>query len=416
MEPSVAAGPTPVDYSDLQGLVRFGHGKMSEACYFLLEVADQEAARRWLLSAPVTTAEKVDPRPTTALQVAFTREGLRALGVDDEVIAGFSDEFLAGMGAEENRSRRLGDLGLNAPAKWDWGGPGSGVHLLVMAYAEEGGLEAWQQAIKGADWDQAFRVQTILPTFEMGHVEHFGFADGVSQPKLDWDRALPAAKLRADYVNLIALGEVVLGFPNEYGRYTARPLIDPMRDLRARDLPPAEEVPDRRDLGRNGSYLVFRQLHQDVPRFWQFVDRQAGGDARERERLAAAMVGRTMGGEPLAPLTHDWIEGVGTSHEEVAANHFTYAGDPHGERCPFGAHVRRANPRSGDMPAGTSGLWGRFLRVLGFKRTSFREDLIAPARFHRILRRGREYGRPLSPEDALQQGHSDEARGLHFIG
>ena len=31
MEPSVAAGPAQVDYSDLQGLVRFGHGKMSEA-------------------------------------------------------------------------------------------------------------------------------------------------------------------------------------------------------------------------------------------------------------------------------------------------------------------------------------------------------------------------------------------------
>ena len=416
MEPSVAAGPAPVDYSDLQGLVRFGHGKMSEACFFLLEVADQDAACRWLLNAPVTTAEKVDPRPTTALQVALTREGLEALGVADEVIAGFSDEFLAGMGGEANRSRRLGDLGANDPANWDWGGPGRGAHLLVMVYAEEGGLEAWQQAIKGADWDQAFRVQTILPTFEMGHVEPFGFADGVSQPTLDWERTLPAAKLRADYVNLIALGEFVLGFPNEYGRYTARPLIDPMRDLRARDLPPAEDVPDRRDLGRNGTYLVFRQLHQDVPGFWRFVDRQADGDVKEREHLAAAMVGRTMGGQPLAPLTHDWIEGVGTSHEEVAANHFTYAGDAHGERCPFGAHVRRANPRSGDMPAGTSGLWGRLLRVLGFKRTSFRDDLIASARFHRILRRGREYGEPLSPEDALTKGHSDDARGLHFIG
>ena len=70
------------------------------------------------------------------------------------------------------------------------------------------------------------------------------------------------------------------------------------------------------------------------------------------------MVGRTRDGEPLAPLAHDWIEGVGPSLEDVAANHFTYAGDPHGERCPFGAHVRRANPRTGDMPAGTSGLWG----------------------------------------------------------
>jgi deferrochelatase/peroxidase EfeB len=189
-------------------------------------------------------------------------------------------------------------------------------------------------------------------------------------------------------------------------------MVDPL----AADLPPAEEVPDRRDLGRNGSYLVFRQLHQDVPKFWQFVDAQAGSDAQARERLAAAMVGRTRKGEPLAPLTHDWIEGVGDRRDEVAANHFTYAGDPHGERCPFGAHVRRANPRTGDMPAATTGLWGRFLRILGFKRLSFREDLIASARFHRILRRGREYGTKLSPEDALKhENHADDPRGLHFI-
>ena len=262
------------------------------------------------------------------------------------------------MAGEPSRSRRLGDVGCNAPEHWEWGAADREPHLLVMAYAEQDRLEAWQQAIKGADWDQAFHVQKILPTFDMGPIEPFGFADGVSQPQLDWERTLPSPKKRPAYVNLIALGEVVLGFPNEYGRYTARPLIDPMRDPRAADLPPAEEVPDRRDLGRNGSYLVLRQLHQDVPRFWRFVDRQADGDAQERERLAAAMVGRTRTGEPLAPLSHDWIEGVGTSLEEVAKNHFTYAHDPLGERCPFGAHVRRANPRSGDMPAGTSGLWG----------------------------------------------------------
>jgi hypothetical protein len=111
MAPSVAPGPAPVDYSDLQGLVRFGHGHMSEACFILLEVADREAACRWLLSAPVSNAEKTDPRPTTALQVAFTKEGLAALGVAGEVIAGFSDEFLAGMAG---RAARAG-LATSAP-------------------------------------------------------------------------------------------------------------------------------------------------------------------------------------------------------------------------------------------------------------------------------------------------------------
>ena len=55
---------------------------------------------------------------------------------------------------------------------------------------------------------------------DIGHVEPFGFADGVSQPRLDWDATRRARRSDVDYVNLIALGEVVLGFPNEYGRYT----------------------------------------------------------------------------------------------------------------------------------------------------------------------------------------------------
>jgi deferrochelatase/peroxidase EfeB len=405
-----------VDFGDLQGLVRFGHGKLSEACFLLLEVADREAAQRWLQNAPVTSALKTDPPPATALQVAFTRAGLQELGVPEDIFLGFSEEFVAGMAAEESRSRRLGDVDANAPSKWLWGGrPDSVPHVLVMLYARKDGLEAWEEAVKGADWDAAFRVQTRLDTFEMGEIEPFGFADGLSQPQLDWRRALdPDDKEPVEYVNVVAPGEIVLGYPNEYGRYTERPLIDPNSDPRALDLPPADDAPSRRDLGRNGSYLVFRQLHQDVRGFWQFLDRQANSEPDERWRLAEAMVGRTRSGMPLVPLTQDPIEGVGPALKDVAFNHFTYADDPDGTRCPLGAHVRRANPRTGDLPAGTRGPISRLLRILGFKRTSFADDLIAPTRFHRLLRRGREYGKELSPEEALRPTQEEE-RGLHFI-
>jgi deferrochelatase/peroxidase EfeB len=64
-------------------------------------------------------------------------------------------------------------------------------------------------------------------------------------------------------------------------------------------LPRAEDAPDKADLGRNGSYLVLRQLAQDVQGFWRFLDGAAGGDPAQRERLAAAMVGRSRQGVPL---------------------------------------------------------------------------------------------------------------------
>src|SRR4051795_5765950 len=114
--------PAELDYGDVQGLVRFGHGRLEDACYLLLEIADAIAARGWLRAAPVTTAVTTTPPPDNALQIAFTSKGLRKLGVPDAVIAEFSDEFRAGMAAEGNRSRRLGDVGANAPDAWEWGG------------------------------------------------------------------------------------------------------------------------------------------------------------------------------------------------------------------------------------------------------------------------------------------------------
>jgi deferrochelatase/peroxidase EfeB len=407
-----------VDFGDVQAVVRFGHGRLTEASFLLLKVADRAAAQRWLQNAPFTSARRMDPPPESALQVAFTREGLEALGVAPEVIQGFSEEFQSGLAGEESRSRRLGDVGTNAPAAWDWGSPraGSVPHLVAMVYALPGGLEAWEAAIKGADWDAAFTVQARLSTFDLGEIEAFGFADGLSQPRLDWERTLaPEVKERPAYSNLIALGEVLLGYPNEYGRYTRRPLLDPLDDPRAGDLPAAEDVPNRRDLGRNGTYLVFRQLHQDVRGFWQFLDRQANSVAGERWRLAEAMVGRTRSGEPLMPPAEEPIPGVGPEPQDIAANQFTYAMDPSGTRCPIGAHVRRANPRTGDLPEGRPGAFARLLRLLGFKRASFYDDLTASARFHRIVRRGRGYGTRLSPEDALQPGPANEQRGLHFV-
>lgn len=406
-----------VDFTDIQGLLRFGHGHLTDACYLLLRIDDRAAAQRWLQAAPVTPAVKTDPRPGRALQVAFSHAGLDALGVSAEVLDSFAPEFIAGMADGDNRSRRLGDLGPSAPAHWHWGGhPADQAHLLVLLYATAGGLPAWEAALHDADWQAGFTELVRLATQDLGGREPFGFADGISQPQPDWSRELPTGrKLRARYTNRIALGEFVLGYPNEYGRYGDRPLLSPLRDPRAHDLPAAEEQPHYRDLGRNGSYLVLRQLEQDVPAFWQTLDRAAGGDAQERERIASAMVGRRPDGTPLAALQHEWIEGIADDRDSVVRNHFSYDDDPDGRRCPVGAHVRRANPRTGDLPAPTRGLYARALRVLGFKRRSMREDVIASARFHRMLRRGRPYGDLLPAEQALHAEPSGGRHGLHFI-
>ena len=78
--------------------------------------------------------------------------------------------------------------------------------------------------------------------------------------------------------------------------------------------------------------------------------------------------------------------------------------------------MRRANPRNADFPTAVKGLISHLIHTLGLDRKGLRDDLMSPTRFHRLLRRGREYGPGLSPEDALQPASPNESeRGLHFI-
>lgn len=403
-----------VEFDDLQGLLRFGYGKLTDTCFMLLDVADATAARDWLAGAPVNNAVARRPPPDTALQVAFSAEGLRALGLPESIIEGFSDEFITGMSGDESRSRRLGDVGCNAPENWDWGGdPGRVPHMLLLLYAAKEGLETWKNTVEDESFSRAFQRIHTLPTDDIGMIEPFGFADGISQPEIDWSDSQSTDKHERDsYSNQVAPGEFVLGYPNEYGQYTVRPLVDPQEDGRADVLPKAADHPALKDFGRNGSYLVIRQLHQDVPGFWQFVDQASGSDPENREQLAASMVGRERNGNPLAPLAARTIPGLSRKDRN---NYFTYELDPRGHRCPIGAHIRRVNPRTGDFPPVVTGLITRLVKMLGFGLTRPDDDLIASTRFHRLLRRGRGYGPILSPEDAVKPDAPAAERGLQFI-
>jgi len=433
------------EFDDLQGLIRFAYvnyGKLTDTCFMLLNIVNATAAKKWLSTAPVTSAVLSESPPDKALQIAFSAQGLHALGLNKAVIKDFSDEFIIGMSGDESRSRRLGDVDINAPEYWLWGGDAKQVpHVLLLLYAELGNIEAWREKVEGKHFLKAFKVVTTLPTENIGQIEPFGFTDGISQPRIDWSRQQSTDMHERDrYSNLLAIGEVVLGYPNEYKQYTLRPLIDPEKDKLAAVLPNAEDEPALKDFGRNGSYLVLRQLGQDVPGFWQFVDKAACSVPEKREQLAASMVGRYRDGSPLVPEVVKDIPGIASDDH---LNHFNYNEDPRGNQCPIGAHIRRANPRTGDLPSGVTGRVTRLIKILGFggncqeqdlagsscfhrlvcwlikilgiEQNRRDEDLVASSRFHRLLRRGRSYGPKLAPEDAIKPDAPAAERGLQFI-
>jgi deferrochelatase/peroxidase EfeB len=402
------------EFEDIQRLVRYGNGHLPEACFMLLQVRDASAARDWLQAAPVTNVEQAGSRPERALQVAFTAAGLQALEVPAAVIQDFSDEFIVGMNGDVNRSRRLGDIGANAPEHWQWGNTAT-PQVLLMLYAQTDSLQSWIDSIEDDSFAGAFEIQQKLLTSTLGPNEPFGFMDGISQPEIDWkDQLSTDLHERNEYTNKLKTGEILLGYRNEYGLYTDRPLLDANAEPAAEILPPAEDQPDLRDLGRNGCYLVMRQLDQDVPGFWQFVDQTSGGDEAEREQLASAMVGRSRDGTPLVAGSSK-AASKSDRDNKPENNGFNFDLDPLGHQCPVGAHIRRANPRTGDFAPGTTNLIIRLLRTLGFCRRHPNEDLISSTRFHRLLRRGRAYGPGLAPADAVKTNAAKAERGLHFI-
>ena len=383
---------------DIQGLVLFGYGRLRSACYLLLRIADPPAARAWLATLEVRSA-KFDPATTDrSLNIAFTRAGLARLGLADDVLSGFAAEFTEGMIGSPHRQRILGDVGDSSPDRWQWGGSRTPEpHLLLMLYGRDddvlAALAGEQETARAqAGLELIARLDTNwLPR----GTEHFGFRDGISRTDIE------GFQTGAPPENTVAAGEFILGYVNAYGQYATRPLLAPAQDPRGHLLP-APEAPGRRDIGMNGSYLVFRQLSEDVKAFWTFVlekSRRNGGppDPGAMIALASKMVGRWPSGAPL-------VKTPGADDPTLCDdNDFLYhrAGDGYGFRCPIGAHIRRANPRDALDPEPGS------------------ERSIDVGKRHRLLRRGRTYGQPVAPSmeiaDIVAARETPGDRGLHFI-
>jgi Dyp-type peroxidase family len=378
-----------LERDDVQGLVVRGYGQLRAARYLLGEIVDPMKARGWLGRLDVATGARgiVD----VAVNVAFTPSGLSKLGLPQDALGQFSREFVDGM-VTEHRQRILGDVDDSAPEFWDWGPPDADpIDVLLLVFARDdaavGNAVAEHEPALHAG---GIRVVRTLETVELEDREHFGFRDGISQPRFKDPGPAPQR-------DVVPTGELVLGYTNAYKRFTPRPMVDDVRGI----LPKDAEGSGKRDLGRNGTYLVFRQLSQDVQGFWDFCERatrrpDGSIDEQARLRLAAKLVGRWPSGAPLALAPEADRPGL------EAVNDFAYFHvDPHGLRCPLGSHVRRANPRDTlDPEPGT-------------------QRSVEVNKRHRLLRRGRKYGALLSRASLLSEGTEaswgEVERGLHFI-
>jgi Dyp-type peroxidase family len=369
-----APHPEAKDLEDIQGLVYSAWADHLYAAYIFATLGEAKHSRAWLETVRhQVTAAAPGQRPSSGrVQVALSPRGMAALGVPSTIISDLPHEARAGMRA---RGRILGD---EAPLEWNLGSNDE-LDVLVMVFGkDEVARDIMVDAQRGALLAAGARLMPTETCWPMVDREHFGFVDGISQPFIRGlhDTPRPGA-------DLIAAGEIVLGYPNAYGRLPHSPRWNGF------------------DLGRNGSYLVFRKLEQYVEHFWGFATesaRQIGIDdplqeVALAEKLAAKMMGRWRSGASLL-LAPDYDDPAAAHPDRI--NNFRYLDeDSDGRRCPISSHVRRSNPRDagGGSAHGSMQMVGR----------------------HRILRRGRPYGPPM-PEEQSRAGRSDhQERGLYFI-
>jgi Dyp-type peroxidase family len=401
--------------ADIQGFITSAYGHLPFSAYLWVEFRDRGKAQAWLkallpsLTNAVSWRRRPDvpkSKPERTLNVAFTYPGLSALGLSEAALRTFPAEFRDGMASQEH-SRILGDTGESDPSQWELGGPQNPVvhALLILNARTRLDLDAWcgeqrevlQNTQGGVVEHESYAQYGSRP--ENGR-EHFGFFDGIAQPQIE------AVKGKG-----VATGEFILGYQNEYDFFPVSPVV-PLADDPDRILPASANPYHRRagyrDLGFNGSFVVYRKLAQDVASFWRFLQAESTRlEGRPNPRfmvwLAAKMVGRWPSGAPL-------ILALDGDQPDQRTDDFLYAkADPDGLACPFGSHIRRTNPRDQIGPAGQV------------------ESLHMSAR-HRILRRGKPYGPPLfdpsilaslDQPNALQTildlQDDGQPRGLHFL-
>lgn len=349
-----------LEFDDIQHFL-LTRPRATAARYGFLTFRDPAQARAYLAgsldkvgtAASVATSTDAESRWVT---VAFTWNGLRALGVGEASLATFPEEFRQGMAA---RAAILGDTGANHPDNWTGQLASSDLHAVVILFARD--VAERERCVRvhreyaarfpGVQVSSFLDLEATTP-YGYAH-DHFGYRDRLTAPVVKGTGEVPTPGSG----DPLEPGEFFLGYPDED---SASPPL-PQPDI----------------LVRNGSYLAYRQLQEHVGRFRDFLW-QHGQTPEEQELIAAKLMGRWRSGAPLvlAPDKDDPELGQDMQRN----NDFNYKQmDPVGYAAPLGCHIRRMNPR----------------------------DTAVNVNRRRMIRRGGTYGPPLSegaPEDGVERG------------
>ncbi|HMS96688.1 MAG TPA: hypothetical protein PKA03_15990, partial [Tabrizicola sp.] len=410
------SSPRPADKletTQIQSLVFGGMGFKPDGRLLLIKLSQDVAQNRAWLRGLLPRIAFNDGRyaaDKAVLTFAAGPAGLARLGLPQAALQSFPAAFLQGMHAP-GREKILRDFGENSRENWWWGREGTDIALLVYGRLATGRVprpidELDAEVVRltqNCGGEIVHRVELTPVAKDLAdRVEPFGFVDGISQPAI---RNTYRGLRNDDPIHQVEPGEFVLGYPDNYGNVPPGPMMEAAFDPELQ-LPIAGSAQgfgeacaeNPRLVGYNGSFLVIRQLQQKAKAFEDFCRKEAARLAqafpdlplrRDRKSMAefvgAKMIGRWKDGSSLIRFPYlsasalDQVSGrgQGIAAPKAAAkirpdNDFLFGTeDPQGLRCPYGAHVRRVNPRDSLAPGS--------------------EDQIAISNRHRVIRVGRGY-------------------------
>ena len=157
------------------------------------------------------------------------------------------------------RAHELGDTGESSPEKWEKPLGTKDVHVVLTALSPneqklESVLERAKKTYQELQGIKAIWRQNCYASAT--GKEPFGFRDGISHPAVEGS-GIPGTNPRDPPLKA---GEFVLGYRDETGKFPAMPKPD--------------------ILGRNGTYVVFRKLHQRVGAFRKYLKANSSSPGR----------------------------------------------------------------------------------------------------------------------------------------
>ncbi len=423
---------------------------------FIATTAEVLAFNRLFKEIRTRRGQESNAVKATWINIAFSFEGLEAL-VGAAEVHKFKDQgFKAGLAA---RSEMLGDPRdvddlEGSPKNWVVGGPHNiPAHVVLIIASDDredmlAEVERIEESLRIFRESEGRRASSgahvvfkeegaNLPPPLSGH-EHFGFLDGVSQPGIrgrisrnphdvltlrqnpkDRNQGKPGQ-------DLLWPGEFVFGYPGQ----------DPNKAVEE----PGAVVDAGPFWARNGSFLIFRRLRQDVFALHKFVKAVAEHfDVPNPElssgarMVGSSLVGRWPSGAPVERVPDD--DNRELANDDCANNHFEFqdavetiaesdresdfdcrddqypppAADPEGHRLPFTGHIRKAYPRD-DISIDQEEDPTAVLPCRAARKNLNESN----TQTHRILRRGIPFG-PVSPSSLEAPVDDGEVRGLHFL-